>query len=218
MKKLLLVLVLVLSVACQESNKIPDTFDYGTIENGVYINDFFNLRMPFKTSWNVQTRQELDALGENAEEFVKSEAVKDIIRTADVTSANLFCAYKFEPETVEIYNPSIILVAENIKSSPQLKRGSDYLKEARKLLEDSTLNYEFDTSSEPIELGGKQFDVLKVTGHYLDNTFYQQYISTIDQGFSLSVIISYANDSQRQELETLMKGISFTGGKSKKKG
>ncbi|MBK9455745.1 MAG: hypothetical protein IPO24_09235 [Bacteroidetes bacterium] len=42
---------LLLVVSCKNYIGIPDNFDYGKIENNVYVNEFFGMKMPLNEGW-----------------------------------------------------------------------------------------------------------------------------------------------------------------------
>ncbi|WP_047550009.1 hypothetical protein [Psychroserpens sp. Hel_I_66] len=217
MKKLILLFVVIISFSCKNETAIPENFDYGTIEDGVYTNDYFKMRFPFDASWDIQSKEEMKEIADSGTEMLTDEKTKRAVKATEINSANLFSAFKYETGFEEGYNYSILIVAENTKMFPQVKRGSDYLKEAKKMMTQTVINYEFDNDFETKAIGGKSFDVMNVTGDYLGGFFKQKYMTTIVNGFSFSIIISYDSNEQLQELEALIDGIIFYDSQSKKK-
>lgn len=217
MKKIILLLVGISLFACKTEQKLPENFDYGSIDNGVYKNDYFKMQFPFDTSWEIQTQEQMDAIANSGADLLTNETTKRAVKATEINSANLFSAFKYKEGFEEDYNYSIALVAENTKSFPNLKRGSDYLKEAKKIMTQTVINYEFEDDFSTKTMGSKTFDVMTVSGNYMGISFNQQYLTTIMDGFSLSFIISYNADAQRQELERILDGITFYDENSKKK-
>jgi hypothetical protein len=197
---------------------MPENFDYGSVENGVYVNDYFKMRLPFDASWDVQSKEEKEEITELGKDLIEDQNFKRSIDASEISNANLFTAFKYELGTTENYNPSISVIAENINQFPHVKRGRDYLDEAKIIMEQMALDYTFSYQDNPKILGNQSFDILNVEVDYFGSTYHQQYMSTITKGFSLLLVISYESDAQREELEALVDNIVFSEGLSKKKG
>lgn len=217
MKKLLLLFIVLTTIACKTEQKMPENFDYGSVENSVYTNDYFKMRVPFDESWDVQSEEERKEITELGKDLIEDESLKRSVEASEINNASLFTAYKYEVGSTMDYNPSISIIAENINQFPHVKRGRDYLDEAQKVMEQMQLTYRFDYEEKPRNIGGQSFDQLNVEVDYLGSTFRQQYMSTITKGFSLLIVISYDTDAQRDELEALVNTIIFSDGVSKKK-
>ncbi|WP_040280453.1 hypothetical protein [Psychroserpens damuponensis] len=216
-KKLILFVVVTSFFTCNTEQKMPEDFDYGSIENGIYTNDFFKMTIPFNTDWDVQSRDQMDALSKSGTELLTNESTKQAVKASEINNANLFTAFKYKPGFEEAYNYSIAIVAENTKLAPHVQRGSDYLIEAKKIMSQTMIDYEFEETFTTKTIDNQTFDIMNVSGNYMGAFFNQQYMTTVINGFSLSIIISYNTDEQLKELEHLVNGISFYDGKSKKK-
>ncbi|WP_298900720.1 hypothetical protein [uncultured Psychroserpens sp.] len=211
-------LTLTLVTSCKtESPGLPESFDYGKVENGVYTNDYFKMRVPFDTSWDVQSEEERKEISEYGKELVEDEDLKRAIDASSINNASLFTAYQYELGSTLGYNPSISIIAENVSQHPQVKHGQDYLKEAQKIMEQMQMDYTFNYLDAPKTIGNHSFDMMNVDVDYLGSEFHQQYMATITKGFCLLLVISYDTDEQREELEAMVNRIVFTEGQSKKK-
>ncbi|TXD82542.1 hypothetical protein ESY86_13885 [Subsaximicrobium wynnwilliamsii] len=217
LKKLACVLALVSILGCKQDQKLPNNFDYGSISNGVYTNAYFDMRFAFDDSWNVQTPEEMNDIANLGTELITNEGTKQAVKANEINTANLFAAYRYEMEAAVAYNYSIIIVAENTNMYPKVKRGRDYLDEAKKMMQQTVVNYTFEDDYSSKNIGGKDFDVMTVSGNYMDASFSQKYMTTIYRGFSVSIIISYDSNEQLQTLENLIDQIAFTEGSSKNK-
>ena len=218
LKVITLVLILALATSCKtEAPGIPESFDYGKVVNGVYSNDYFNMRVPFDDSWDVQSEEERKEISDLGKELVEDEDLKRALDASSINNASLFSAYKYEVGSNLGYNPSISIIAENISQFPQIKHGSEYLKEAQKLMAQMQMDYTFNFVDTSKNIGHHSFDIMEVDVDYLGNSFHQQYMATITKGFCLLLVISYDTDEQRKELEALVDDIVFVEGKSKKK-
>lgn len=217
MKNLCLLFIILTSISCKTETQMPENFDYGTVVNGEYINAYFKMRVPFDTSWDVQSKEEREEITEFGKDLIEDEDLKRSLDASEISNASLFTAYKHELGTSIDYNPSISIIVENLKDFPDVKRGRDYLEEAKKMMQQMQLEYAYDFQEEPKIIGNQSFDVLIVDVTYLGTQFRQHYMAAITKGFSLILVISYQTDSQREELETLIDSIVFTEGVSKKK-
>lgn len=218
MKKLVLLICVLTAVACKTEKGMPENFDYGSVENNVYVNDYFKMRLPFDPSWDVQSKEERDDISNLGKDLIEDDNLKRSIDASEISNASLFTAFKYELGTTENYNPSISIIAENVNQFPHVKRGRDYLEEAKKMMDQMVLDYTFDFQDEPKLIGNQSFDILNVDVDYYRSTFHQQYMSTITKGFSLLLVISYETEAQREELEALVDTVVFSEGMSKKKG
>jgi len=196
---------------------MPENFDYGTMENGVYTNDFFKFRMPYDDTWNIQSLEQMNRTAQQGADMVINEDVKAAIEAAEVKTANLFAAYRYPLENPVEYNYSIIVLAENTNMFPQVKRGSDYLDEAKKLMGQTVVDYEFPDAYTTTNIGNKSFDVMSVTGNYMGGQFKQEYMTTLLNGFSFSIILSYESNEQKQVLQNVVDQMTFNATKTKKK-
>lgn len=218
LKKLLLLFASTsLFISCNTEQKMPENFDYGTMENGIYTNDYFKFRFSYDESWNIQSQEQMAKTAQLGADMITNETTRNTVKATDVNTANLFSAFRhdLDAEPVE-YNYSIVVVAENIKMFPEVKRGKDYLNEAKKLMSQTVIDYDFPDAYETMDVGGKSFDVMKVTGRYMGASFKQEYLTTIINGFSFSLILSYDTNTQRQELQNLIDGMDFNTATSKK--
>ncbi len=107
----------------------PKKFDYGEIENGIYSNKFFDMKMILPDKWIFQSNKEISELMKSGEKLItgNDEKLKSMLKAAKITTANLFAGFKYEKGAPVDFNPSILLVAENLKSNPGIKTGEDYL-------------------------------------------------------------------------------------------
>jgi len=124
MKKIILSLCVVLLMSsCKEEAKIPENFDYGNTENGIYKNEFFNFEMPYNEEWSVQTREQMAKISQSGQDIMAgdNQKLKNTLKASQVNVADLFALFKFPVGSVPDNNPSIIINAENLKSFPAVK-------------------------------------------------------------------------------------------------
>ncbi len=217
MKILPAVLLLVLA-GCNKTGKevgsmeLPRDFDYGKVEGHTYSNPYFGLKMEFPEDWKVQSRKVV----EDMVEMGKSEmdngdpTVKRAMKAADITTAYLFTAFKYELGTTEVdFNPSVTIYAENISRAPQVNTGELYLDQAKMLIKRSAAKITLADDYEKRTIGGKEFYILKgkldQDGFIIDQAYY----ATVIDGFALAGILSYAGEEQEKEMVAVLEGMKF---------
>jgi hypothetical protein len=194
---------------CQE-NQIA--FDYGDIEENIYTNSFFNLSMTLPADWSLQSQQETENLLKEGRKLVAGEDknLENVLNAAEINTANLIMLYQHELGTAVDYNPSLMLVAENLRNAPGVKTGADYLFHARKLLSQAQIKYDhLDEEFEKVDINGQIFYLMNTNINYLGYEIKQKYYSTVLKGFSLNMIISYVSNDQKSELEQSINTLTF---------
>jgi hypothetical protein len=208
--KALLLIVAVLSFsACKkeitpENIKEIEGFDYGRVRNNTYTNTFFNIRMDVPKGWLVQDeeqKKELMEVGRKVSVEEDDETMKAAIKTSEITTANLFTAFAYEPGTVP-FSHNMILLAENVSNTSIDITPEMYLENANKLLQSSKLDIiQIDNSYTKKTLNGMDFYEMNIVNHMQGLNIHQTYLVTIDKGFALGFIYSYIDDAQKAEIE-----------------
>lgn len=215
MKQVMNLMVLVLSgivvQACLSIGK-PANFDYGHVKNGKYYNKYFHMVMDLPEGWVVQSRQQMDEIASRGKKIIAgNNKIKNAEMTvAEINVANLLGVFKYKIGSVTYFNPSISLVAENVRSHPDIKNGSDYLSQARKVLENSSLHYDSlpDVFKKEI-INGAEFYHMDIQLTRMGIVIKQKYYATIIKGFSFNMIITYVNDDQKDVLLKSIRSAMF---------
>jgi hypothetical protein len=205
-------LILTLFMTCCNQNGKPKNFDYGHTENNKYLNSFFGLGLTLPDNWIVQTKEQTENLSKKGKDLVAGDDknLKAIINASEVNTANLLAVFQYEVGAAVDYNPSFMLVAENLNNAPGIKTGSDYLFQARKLLKQSQVQYSYIDEEFKIEIKNSQeFYTMNCSIDYMGYKISQVYYSTIKDGFCLSAIISFINDEQKNNLEKIVNSMNF---------
>jgi hypothetical protein len=200
-------------LSCRQSQKIPENFDYGKTENGVYTNKYFDMEVPVPDKWVVQNKEQTEALIQKDNEAIEksNKELTPQIKTGKVRSATLLAVFKNRTDSLTSeFNASILIRAENLGTIPGIKTGVDYLAQVEKLMRKARMGYQITPGFTSKKIGGKEFDVLRVTrneGEVRD--IKQLYHATIDKGFALAIIISFDTDQQAEELHDILHNIKF---------
>ena len=103
-----------------------------------------------------------------------------------------------------------MIIAENIKNAPGIKNGSDYLFQAKRLIQQTQLKYEYLSEKFDLEkINEVEFYKMNTRVNYLDLDIKQEYYSTVLNGFSLNFIISYISDDQKEVLISSINLLTF---------
>lgn len=203
---------------------IPEGFDYGEVENGVYKNDFFKCRMSVPEGWYRMSSEEMaDATKAGLESLsTDKDAAKKLADLSDITTAQLLSLFRHNPEELELgeENNSFILLAENVSSVPVEIDGKKYIEamqsQSKKAFGN---NISFEQITET-EINGKKFAVcrsllklpVEVEGSpgaiQFINVRQAQYACIINK-FAFVVTLSYLSEEGRKEVEDILQTLKF---------
>lgn len=204
-------LLTITAIGCKTQGK-PIDFDYGHVENSKYVNSYFDFEITIPTDWIVQTKEQMDNMAKTGAELVVGDdsKLKAVVKASEINSANLLAVYQYERGSAVEYNPSFVLVAENIINAPGIKIGSDYLFQSRRLLEQSQFKYDYiDKEFTKEIINGTEFYKMNAEINYMGLNIKQIYYSTIVDRFSFNVIISFINDQQKLDLLKSINSMKF---------
>ena len=208
-KMMALLCIILITSNCK--NQV-ENFDYGKVENGIYINDYFKFNIKLPTDWIIQSKEQTEYISNLGKEVIAGddENMKAVLKASEINVANLLAAFQHELGSAVDYNPSIMIIAENIKSSPGLKNGSDYLFHARKLMQQGQLKYDYLSNEFMKEsYSNTDFYIMDANVNYMENEIKQKYYSTVLKGFCLNIIISYITEDQKEILLNTINSIKF---------
>jgi len=212
MKKIIYLFILTVLLSCSDQKKkLPENFDFGKTENGFYKNDYFDMEVLFNPNWIVQDKQELNNLIERGSDLITGDNknLKSIIKASQVNTAYLLAVFKHEVGAAVEFNPSFMIVAENTRGFPGIKNGKDYLFHAKKALQQTQMAYSFEKEIVERKIGSSLFHVMEAKLDYMGKIIIQEYISTVDKKFSLSFIISYTTDEEKNELYEVINKVKI---------
>ncbi|MFL9844917.1 hypothetical protein [Flavobacterium rhizosphaerae] len=218
MKKISLIVIAVVLMSacctgCKKENAInTEKFDYGSIKDStIYVNKFFDFSIEIPKGWDIQTADETAVLMESGKEIVSGEnkKLKESIEKSEINTANLLTAFEYDPATnTQTYNPSIMILAENVQNFNHIKSGSDYLNDAKKILSQSNISLKISPTYRHETIAGFDFDIMDAHNNYKGINISQQYYATVKNGFAFCMVLSCNNQKQKQKL---MNAISTIG-------
>lgn len=205
------ILIIVLFYNCASNGK-PDNFDYGSVTDNVYSNQFFKCNIKLPENWIIQSKEQTERLADMGKDLVVGEnrKLESVIKASEINIANLLTVFQYELGSAVEYNPNITIVAENVTNASGIKKGSDYLFHSRRLLKQGQFQYDY--LSEDFEdemINGVEFYKMDAHMNYMGLEIKQIYYSTIKRGFSFVVIVSYVNNGQKKVLLESVNSLTF---------
>ena len=135
------------------------------------------------------------------------ENMKTLVKASMVNVASLLCLFEDEVGASPDFNASFMMVSENLNMFPGIKTGSDYLAQAKKILQQTPIQYSFDKEIYKHTVGNLEFDVLVTEANVMGTEMTQEYFATIKKGFCLSLIVSYSNDDEKEKVYAILNEI-----------
>ena len=202
---------LLLVVSCKNYIGIPDNFDYGKIENNVYVNEFFGMKMPLNEGWTYMEKDFVDSLrAEGLKDMVgDNKELEKTISAADIKTANLLSILHADTTVFQLYNPNISMIAENLKLALQVKNGKDYLEAAKSFMESSGVAFQFVGEIREYKIGGKEFYTMEVINTVQGVPIHQDFYAAVMNGFGLAIVGSWMDEDHRAIIRSELETITF---------
>ncbi len=202
--------IFLITISCQDKSEDNQKY-YGKIENGIYYNDFFEFSVELQDDMTVIHGLELKELlninaQENIEDYKKLE--KELKRNEQKVK-ELIALYK-NPFDSYGFNPNVIIIAENIKEfDSNIKNGRDFLGYSRFAMENINPNLETLVGFDKRKIGGRQFWELNAFLQTEFGEIQQSYYATIIKDYSLLIIVSYLESTDKLLLEKAIDKLKF---------
>jgi hypothetical protein len=213
--KTLALFIAVALTGCNKAKPIEEEkgFDYGSVKDGLYTNNFFDIQVDVPKDWKVQSQEQSEAMMKQGAEAVAGDnkRMKAALKASEVNTASLLTVFQHDPGAAVEYNPNFMLVAENLKAFPGIKTGKEYLFQTRKILSTAQVNYTYmDEDFKKEDINGIEFYVMNVRIDIGGGTVQQSYLATVKDGFALGFIYSWHNDEEKAKLEKIKNSIKPT--------
>lgn len=195
-----------------QKDSLIEKFDYGSVTKNIYENEFFKFKIKLPKDWVVQSKEQTDMLMEAGKKMVLEEN-KDLekyFKVSEIKTVYLLTVFQYELGYPAEFNPSILIMAENLRAVPGIKNGKDYLFHAKKLLKYSQPDAMILTNEfEKIVIDNVDFYKLEIVNKLMDIEVKQIYLSTIINGFSFNLIYTYSNDEEKEILLNSVNSMVF---------
>ncbi|NME71600.1 hypothetical protein [Flammeovirga aprica] len=189
-----------------------ENFDYGSVTENIYTNDYFKCKIEIPENWVVQSRERTDQIADLGKELIAgdNQKLKSVIKVSNVNTVNLLCAFQHELGYTVDYNPNIIVVAENVIRYPEIKSGRDFLFQSKRLMKQSQFKYDYVSDEfERIKISGVEFYKMEAHMNIMGTEVKQMFYSTIRERFSFNIVISYVTESQKEILLESLDSLKF---------
>jgi hypothetical protein len=208
MKFLIYCLLAVFILSCtSDKDKVPDN---GEIDVGIYSNEFFDFSLTIPEKWVIQNFEQYNRLEEEGKAALKKSdsTIGNNVNSTNSNIINLLTLFEFHPGSVETFNASFILMAERLPENLSKMDEKAYLLLTQKQLEKTGLYKPIGTKGAKVKFGNAEFYALKVLSSQEGGEMYQEFYTNIQKGYALVIIISYSNESQRSQLQTILSSIN----------
>ncbi len=201
------ILLFLLSICCFACTiKQEADLDRGLIYKGDYVNRQFNIRFPLLEDFYVGDH-------DGKSHLIKDISIDFLPSWISITQAKesrlIFLCYKFPVDSELAINPNLAISAMNIKGHSYLKKSSRAIKLAKEEL--SSLNSSFVINESKINLETEIGNIPGFKSFLIINDVvvnYETYI--LNSGnFNVSFTISYAEESQRNELIEMLAALTL---------
>lgn len=189
--------------SCNKKDNRQQDFDYGEIQKGIYHNSYFNFTVKVPTDWAVLNQiQNMNLM--NSTNPGNKDASK-------ITTVILLTASQYElGKTDSIFNPNILILAENVKGNTRIRTSSDYLLLTRKALEREPVKREYPVKMiSKQNINRKEFATMQVITTDSNKTYNQKYYTVLVNDFALTAILTYSTEDERVILENALGTIKF---------
>jgi hypothetical protein len=189
----------------------PEEPDLGSIENGIYRNQFFRFSLLVPAEWDVADEDTEAVMWDAGHVAVSQEdpAVSSAVDGAMERSYQLLTLTRFRPDTVREFNPNLLMTAERITHLPGVRNGSDYLAHTARLLLGSPLGYSLVRPAEPRVVGGREFYRAEFRLDTSPMTIEQVHYATLHRSYALTIVLSGATPADIDRLEEIVGAIMF---------
>lgn len=199
----LIVLLSFVVVSCNNKESKKQHFDYGSVENEIYQNAYFNFSVKLPADWNTMSQKQNQNLMKSTQSAT--------LDTDKITTVILLTAYENEPGKKDsVFNANMLILAENIKGSTRIRTASDYLLLTRQTLEKEPVKREYPDKMTGIKnINGTEFSTLRVINSDISNTYSQDYYTVLVNDFAVTAILTYTTENERIILENAFGTFKF---------
>jgi len=191
--------------------KTIDKMGFGTLENGTYRNEYLGMSVKLPTDWHAYDNESIKPVVQAGKKMFagQDKNLQAKLDASELTTVNLFMVYKHPLGSPVPFNPNLGCVAEKVSHLPGIKKGSDYLYQAKQFMEMGQLKYVFTKDIYSEIIGGIYFDVQDAEINFGTLKVKQKYYATIIRGYALSFIISSTTKQEEENLKQILTVVEF---------
>lgn len=119
----------------------------------------------------------------------------------------MLCVSKYDMRESKSFNPSLMIVAEDISQFKTIKTGYDYLLNSKEILKTTNLGYKIDEKLLDKNINGLKFSNMKTTISNGNINVIQDYYTIVKSGYAITMILTYTNSEEKIILENMINSI-----------
>jgi hypothetical protein len=213
-------LALILLFASCNSQQLPENFDFGKIENGIYSNKYFGFNLTLPPDWYIQTRDSLVyKVKDQYKDLVLSGNSKKLqtsikeTKPSTINKEALLTVFRYNVDSAVDINYSILIVANNIKNDPDMQTGKDFANSIMAESKKRNVKRTFNGEPKLFKIGYKDF--YEITSEMeikeiIEGNVKQKMCFTVINGFVFSICFTYVTDKQLEEFNKIIATATFT--------
>lgn len=180
--------------------------NYGRMDDTIYINPYFGFKFSVLSSWTIKNKKQIDFVLTKGKEVItfKDELVNSTVDKMDLSSNTLLMISRYK---TGVFNPSLIIMAEEVSMFSSTKTGKDYLFQVKRQLENSNLNMIVNELKDGLTLSDIKFDKLDCFSEI--NKTHLTYYCSIQKNHALVFIITYMENEDHVALLNMIKSTQF---------
>lgn len=184
----------------------PKELTTGSFNGNVYTNDYFGLTFTIPDGYNVATKDEMASILQVSEDLLNESGDQ----LADEKDFYLTYVMKYPYGSQEGFNANMNAMCTNLGLSGLISgtTSEDCLKATQDQLNTSGLSYTFgDITAQKIN--GADYSVMDATLSYQGVDISQRIYCTIQKGYAFAFTLTWMDNSDLTDLETMMSTITF---------
>jgi hypothetical protein len=192
------------SIAAAADPKSPQP-DLGTIQNSVYTNDYFSLRIPVPAGWNVHdeaSKRRIMQTGNQELSAAKPETAQSLNKSLQRT-LNLLAFDNLNVKSSDGGAAALLVGAELIPAG-QTMTVLQYMETTKRLVM-GVSGYEVVEDIHMETIGGAECGAMTMKRAMVGVTMKQKYIGIIRKGYAIFIVTAYTNENAGRTLDDILK-------------
>lgn len=189
-----------------------DKIGFGTLENGIYRNEYFGMRVVLPEGWHPLDEEGKKKVMEMGRKVVASQdkTLGAVLDASEEDTVDLLAVYKHPPGAPVPFNPSLSCIAEKVSHLPGIKTGRDYLYHVKTGMQATGVPYSIGGNIYTENVGGVTFYVLNMSLRAGTWLIQQKFYSAIMKDYALGFVITYTNQWEYEALMGILRTVSFS--------
>jgi hypothetical protein len=183
--------------------------DLGTIQNSVYTNEFFNLRIPVPAGWNVhdeEGKRRIMQTGNEELSAAKPETAQSLNKSLQRT-LNLLAFDNLNVHPGDGGAAALLVGAEPIPAG-QTMTVLQYMETTKRLVM-GVSGYETVEDIHLETIGGAECGAMTMKRAMQGITMKQKYVGIIRNGYAIFLVTAYTNENAGRKLDDVLKQSKF---------